>query len=308
MSTLRTVPLAAAAVLAGCTTVNPPLLFGDHQTYGLHLGNDTASAGAAVSLGYKARSLAVVPLSAVDHEGHARTIVGKDPDNGDALSVFAVFENRAASGDDAAGAAAADATVSLNQVFSTGMAAQHLTLGYQCRYQRRPAAECDKPASPPRPTVAPDQQTAAKKHAPDAPQTDRPYQAPLVFLKTDVLGIDIGGSVAEKGAQFALGYAGRNVALIPVAIESAGGRMESVLTSHKDGRTQDAYSVLGQFKANSSTTRLRLGLDRYFATGIAAQNLAVGLKAVVADDVAPAAAPATRRDTTASAAATPPGR
>lgn len=303
MNSPRTIPLAAAAaVLAGCTTVNPPLLFGDHHTYGLHLGNDTASAGATVSLGYKARSLAVVPLSALDHEGHARTIVGKDPDNGDALSVFAVFEN------DASGTEGADTTVSLNQVFSTGMAAQHLTLGYQCRYQRRPAAECDKPASPPRPTVAATQQTEPKQHAPDAPQTDRPYQAPLVFLKTDVLGIDIGGSVAEKGAQFALGYAARNVALIPVAIESAGGRMESVLTSHKDGRTQDAYSVLGQFKANSSTTKLRLGLDRYFATGIAAQNLAVGLKAVVADDVPPAAAPATRRDTTASATATPPTR
>ena len=50
----------AAVAAAGCA-VNPPLLFADNTTVGIGLGNDSASAGASVSLGYKARSLAVVP-------------------------------------------------------------------------------------------------------------------------------------------------------------------------------------------------------------------------------------------------------
>jgi hypothetical protein len=112
---------------------------------------------------------------------------------------------------------------------------------------------------------------------------ERPYQAPLVFLKSDVLGIDIGGSVAEKGAQFALGYAGRNIALIPVVAESQGRGVTSLLGSSGDepNETQDAYSVLGQFKADTATTKLGYGFERYFATGVAARNLADGLQAQI---------------------------
>lgn len=303
MTSLRHVLLAAAAAAsAGCSTVNPPLLFGDHTTYGLHIGNDSASAGAAVALGYKARSLAVVPLSFVNGDGRAGAVRGSDDGDKDALSVFAVFENSARPSDVAADAAAGDSSVALGQMFSTGLAAQWLTRGYQCRHRADAAGCAAQTAAAPAKTAG---AAAPAKPAPPLSQAvaetapERPYQAPLVFMKSDVVGIDISGSIAEKGAQFTLGYTGRNIALIPVVAESRGHAFTTLLSTNADGRNADAYSVLGQFKANSATAKLRLGLDRYFATGVAAQNLADGLQAAIAG-VQPVPATTAARSASAS--------
>ena len=121
---------------------------------------------------------------------------------------------------------------------------------------------------------------------------DRPYQAPLLFLRTDVVGINIGGSLAEQGLKFDLGYANRNLALVPVFAPGAGKKMYGLFgrvdPTDADARPtdalQDAYSVLGQFSANTETAKLELGLglERYFATGVAAYNLGESLRSVIA--------------------------
>lgn len=306
--------LAAAlgSVLAGCAT-NPPLMFGDTTTFGLRLGNDTATGGASVSIGYKAQSIAVVPVSTIDDTGTVKLLKGHGTTlkERDALSVFASFQSAAS----APPAGSNDSTVRLGQVFSTGLAAQDLTMGYLCR--ERNDAGCNKTAvDTALEAAAAANQAAALATAaaasangatamvsatmaggalvfvqPPGPTppvaADRPYQAPLVFLRTDLVGIDIGGSLAEKGVQFNLGYTNRNLALIPVYAAGPGGKVVGMFgdqnaSSGTSDSPHDSYSVLGQFKGNTETTRLSFGLERYFATGIAARNLGKGMGAAIA--------------------------
>ncbi len=268
--------LATALTVAGCAT-NPPLMFGDTTTYGLRLGNDTATGGGSVSLGYKAQSIAVVPVSVLDENGKAWLLKGHGEDRGaDAMSVFASFESSAST----PAGTPKTSTVRLGQVFSTGLAAQSLTAGYLCR--EGGSSTCTAPEVLPAP-LSPAQ--AVQTAATTATATDRPYQAPLLFLRTDSVGIDIGGSLAEQGLQFNLGYTNRNLALIPVYATAAGQKIVRVAASaggDAEGRPADAMSVLGQFKVNTETTQLGLGLERYFATGVAARNLGNSIKAAIA--------------------------
>ena len=296
--------VTAGWVLASCST-NPPLMFGDTTTYGLRLGNDTATGGGSVSLGYKAQSIAVVPVSVLDENGKPRLLKGHGRHNADAMSVFASFESAAST------PASNDSTVRLGQVFSTGVAAQVLTMGYLCRESSDPscartaaaaaleaAAAADKAAaSAPAAAVSANSTqarlnaalegrpvTIVQADAGAAPPSDRPYQAPLLFVRTDVVGIDIGGSLAEQGLQFNLGYTNRNLALIPVYAPGAGNTVVGITggTERTAEPSHDAMSVLGQFKVNTETARLGLGLNRYFATGVAARNLGESLGAAIA--------------------------
>jgi len=307
----------ASASLAACT-VNPPLMFGDLATIGLQIGSDAAGSGGSVTLGYKDRSVAIVPLSVLDENGKAWALRAHDREAGDALSVFAVFKS---SGQEDA------KTVSIGQVFSTGTAAQRLTQGYECYLKQVKCPDLLKPAAPAASAVGTDAAAraarsadsaassaaqaassagaaalyadnarkaaagAAAASAPDA--TDRPYQAPLIYTRTDVLGFDIGGSASEQRAVFTLGYTSRNLALVPVYTQHSGQRI-SKLGGQDGSEVRDAYSVLGQFNGNTKTNALGYGIERYFATGLAALNLGQGLGAAVA------AAPA------ASAASAPP--
>jgi hypothetical protein len=280
--------MSAAVLLAGCASSNPPLLFGDHASFGLHLGNDNASGGAAVSLGYKHRSVAVVPVSALNKHGAANAIAAHDDDdsNGDritdALSVFAVFEGSAS------GSTPNEPVVRLGQVFSTGLAAQMLTKGYDCRAHAD--LKCERPranaaAKPTAVIAAPAVAAAvpAAGAANSASAGDGPYQRPLVFMRNDVYGFDIGASVAEQGGQFALGYSSRNVALIPVVLVSADGQVSRLLADGEGTGWRDAYSVMGQFRSDTETRRVGFNLERYFATGMAARNLGSGLQATIAN-------------------------
>ncbi|NRF69682.1 hypothetical protein HLB44_22000 [Aquincola sp. S2] len=295
--------LLATAALGGCSS-NPPLMFGDHVSFGLQLGTDTAGSGGSVTLGYKQRSVAIVPVSVLDEQGNAQAMRGIDGQERDALSVFAVFESAAP---------AANERLRIGQVFSTGSAAQLLAQGYECQLAARNCASPAAPAaagavktalpaaaaatvSPAAPAAAP-----APSTAPAAAAGDRPYQKPLLYSRTDVAGIHIGGSAAEQGAAFSLGYASRNLALIPVYAPQGGERVIGLFGGVGGATSRDAFSVMGQFQANTSTTGLGYGLSRYFATGIAAQNLAQGLRAAVA---APSPAPPTT--TPAATAATTP--
>ncbi|MDP1533679.1 MAG: hypothetical protein Q8N44_21500 [Rubrivivax sp.] len=302
--------LSACPLILGCaSTVNPPLLFGDHTTYGLHLGSEPASTGGSVVLGYKARSLAVVPVSVLQPDGSAAAIRSKDGDpnaarDTDALSVFAVFENQAEESGDTKSA------VRLGQIFATGLAAQSLTRGIRCRAD--PADDACKKA--PAPAVSAAQKVTAstaltaenvdsvldtalrrvlaevgggKVAAGAAPATEAPYQSPLVFVRTDTIGINIGGSIVEQGMRFAIGADFNNVALIPPATRNGQGRHSDLYAIDAEGKRTDVLSVLGQFESTTATKGLNLGLKRYFATGLAARNLAQALGAEIAKQPPP---------------------
>ena len=278
--------VAAAAIAAGCSNVNPPLLFGDQSTFGVHLGNDSAAAGASVSVGFKQRSVAVVPVTVLGDDGKAFAIKAHGQnDNRDALSVFAVFDG---GGGGSSSGGTGSQSVRMGQMFSTGLAAQSLTRGYQCLYHKDTVCAPPAPASAVVATPVGTAQAAtvaalAPANAAPADASDRPYQRPLVYMRSDVVGFDIGGSAAEQGAQFTFGYSGRNLAMIPVASLGAGGKTASLSGQESPGsKSKDTYSVFGQFKSSTETARLGFGLERFFATGVAAQNLADGVQELIA--------------------------
>lgn len=296
MNKLNAVLAAGSLVVAsGCAVTNPPLMFGDITTFGLRIGNDTATAGGSVSLGYRAQSVAIVPVSVLDKGGHPSTLKGHgrtstdDIDQEDAMSVFASFKSASASS-----TANKESPVQLGQVFSTGLAAQSLTRGYLCRevadpHCNRTAADTATNAAAATNSVVSSAGSAVQ--AAGATRADGPYQRPLLFLRTDVFGVDIGGSLAQQGLQFVLGYNNRNLALIPVYAEGADGEVIRVSgrdQSFKDTLSRDAFSVLGQFDANTETKRLGFGLERYFATGVAARNLGESLGKAIAKVPLPA--------------------
>lgn len=273
-SWMAAVPVVAAAV-AGCA-VNPPMMFGDHVSFGLQLGTDSAAAGGAFTIGYKQRSVAVVPVSVLDAGGTARALRGRDSDDRDAMSVFAVFEATAPERND---------RLRVGQIFATGSAAQELSAGYECHLrgpagcaaaQARQAARAGKA---PGPTAS---AADAGQGQPPPNASDRPYQHPLVYARTDVVGIELGGSTAEQGGQFTFGWSTRNLALIPVYAPGAGHAVTGLYGGLNDlSRQNDAYSVLGQFKGETRIGQFGFGLSRFFATGIAAKNLASGLRAAL---------------------------
>ncbi|MEJ8860137.1 hypothetical protein WKW79_36820 [Variovorax robiniae] len=113
-----------------------------------------------------------------------------------------------------------------------------------------------------------------------------PYQKPLLFARSDVIGIDIAGSLAQQGVQFVLGYNERSIALIPATTRNYNGKVQSIMGADGDGDgpvALDALSVLGQFKSNTKTQSLGFGIERYFATGYAARNLGDGLGLAIAN-------------------------
>ncbi|WP_326543088.1 hypothetical protein [Pseudorhodoferax sp.] len=283
-------------------------MFGDTTTVGLRIGNDTATVGGSVSFGYKAHSVALIPVSVLQRDGYVRRLQGfgpgtaDDPAEADAMSVFATFEVKAPITDPKVAAT----NVQLGQVFSTGLAAQAVALGYLCRAtpdacdatrtQLKDARnfitknKSEKSADSRSEQSTPDAMEA--RRSPDGNMLvsrNQPYQAPLVFLRTDVLGVDIGGSLADQGLQFTLGYGNRNIALIPTHATAGNGKIVPIFggSRREDGTFNvddptDAMSVLGQFKSNTETQRLGLDLGRYFSTGVAARLLGKSLTSSIA--------------------------
>lgn len=108
----------------------------------------------------------------------------------------------------------------------------------------------------------------------------------LVFGQQNVVGLDITASAPEQGGSLSLGFKDKNIAVIPVAVESGtlkdGSKYKLLGSTNKesaDKRRSDAYSTLGQFELNSGKDgSLSVGLGKFFATGIAAQKLAEGFQ------------------------------
>lgn len=101
---------------------------------------------------------------------------------------------------------------------------------------------------------------------------------PLMFGQSQTVGLSISGSTTDQGAEFTLGYKDRDIAIVPVTVKQGNG--DSTLVKSTVASSQDAMSVLGQFEVNSGTnvSNANVGLGKFFATGVAAQQLATGFK------------------------------
>lgn len=110
----------------------------------------------------------------------------------------------------------------------------------------------------------------------------------LVFGQSHTVGITVTGPSSGSGAEFTLGYKDRNIAIVPVTTTNADGtRIQLKAEGEED---VDAFSVLGQFSVGSGQTftaasggasgaapgSIQVGLGKFFATGMAARNLADG--------------------------------
>ncbi len=99
---------------------------------------------------------------------------------------------------------------------------------------------------------------------------------PLLFGQTHTLGITISSGATSQGGEFTLGYKDADIAVVPVTVKQENG--SSTLVKSTVEGSQDAMSVLGQFQVSTATTSNDVGLGTFFATGIAAQQLATGFK------------------------------
>lgn len=104
---------------------------------------------------------------------------------------------------------------------------------------------------------------------------------PLFFGELVTVGINIGTGAGTQGVDFSLGYKDQDVAVVPIGAVSQG-KGQAVTASTKDGQgaewDKDALSVFGQFEGQGASpagvgTR-KVALGRFFATGLAATNLA----------------------------------
>ena len=112
---------------------------------------------------------------------------------------------------------------------------------------------------------------------------------PLFFGEQVTVGINIGTVAGTQGVDFTLGYKDQDVAVVPVGAVS-GGQGQAVTAHTRDGADTDtpadvdALSVFGQFEgqgaqpAGGGPTTRKVALGRFFATGLAASNLAEGYR------------------------------
>jgi hypothetical protein len=100
---------------------------------------------------------------------------------------------------------------------------------------------------------------------------------PLLFGQTQTFGVGIHGSTTQ-GADLTLGYKDFNVAIVPVTTAD-GSPIRGDVLGAGNARGQDALSVLGEFNAETTAgVSPKVGLGKFFATGLAAQKLAEGYR------------------------------
>ncbi|WP_395645439.1 hypothetical protein [Terricaulis sp.] len=113
-------------------------------------------------------------------------------------------------------------------------------------------------------------------------------QGALVFGTSDTVGISASGSAGETGAQLTVGFREQNAALAPVFVMPEGAEGSEydprvVLLGANDAQTSaghegasDTFSVFGSFSLRAETKDPNANLGRFFATGLAARELARG--------------------------------
>jgi hypothetical protein len=96
---------------------------------------------------------------------------------------------------------------------------------------------------------------------------------PLIFGRTQTVGVSVAATVPDQGAHLTLGFSDRNIAIVPTTTPS-GELIRSNATEFND-----ALSVLGQFEVTTAGgTQVSAGLGTFFSTGLAARNLAEGFR------------------------------
>jgi hypothetical protein len=100
---------------------------------------------------------------------------------------------------------------------------------------------------------------------------------PLVFGRTQTVGIGVQGSAADGGGSVTLGFNDRNIAVVPTTTMKG----EAIRASATDG-FKDALSVLGQFSAKGSAKEVGAALGTFFSTGMASRYLAEGFSCEMA--------------------------
>lgn len=111
--------------------------------------------------------------------------------------------------------------------------------------------------------------------------------APLIFGQAITVGVSIGSAPTGQTPEFTLGYRDANLAIIPTLMTGADGGNEQIggtVAAATDPAT-DAFSTFGQFEG--SMEGAKVGLNKFFATGLAAQKLADGFACAVSDGKAP---------------------
>lgn len=99
---------------------------------------------------------------------------------------------------------------------------------------------------------------------------------PLVFGRTQTVGVSVSGSVPEQGAHLTLGFSDRNIAVVPTTTR-AGTSIRGQVPG-QNGVFDDALSVLGQFEVNANATNVETSLGTFFSTGMASRLLAEGFR------------------------------
>jgi len=125
-----TAVLAVTAMLGGCATSNPsmPLIFGQSHTVGLSIAGSATDQGADLTLGYKDKNIAIVPVTVKQSDGNSTQIkASATKDHLDALSVLGQFELNSS---------ATQANVGLGKFFATGMAAKTLADGFKAKLSK----------------------------------------------------------------------------------------------------------------------------------------------------------------------------
>ena len=121
---------ATALGLAGCGNLEGSnLLFGQNLTVGVSVGGSASNQGGELTVGYKERSIAIVPVTVADDAGNVSLIDSQATDGAgnpftDALSVLGQFDLEAGS--------QGGPNVRLGRFFATGLAARTLSQGFAC--------------------------------------------------------------------------------------------------------------------------------------------------------------------------------
>ena len=288
-----------ALLMSACaTTVDTPLVFLQSNTAGIDIGTSAAAQGANFVLGYKGSDLAIVPVTFVQNDGTAEpiqaTVAGG---HSDALSVFGQFSINS-------NANAAAPKAGLGKFFATGQAAKRLADGFAFKLGKgkempgTPGKDCFGATAPPPPPAPPappapaanggtatntgtatnsgSAQTSSEK----SPNDSSKGTQSLVFGEYTSFGVVVSGSANATDAGFSLGFKDGDVAIIPTISRREDG-FGSVLNANAGKDNADAFSVLGQFEADTDNTQGAVGtsLGKFFVTGLAAKTLADGFAA-----------------------------
>ncbi len=150
---VATAVAAAAVGLSGCGTAdNFPLIFGQSQTVGIGVSGSTTDQGGEITVGYKDRNIAIIPVTVRQKDGNSTQIMGRSQVNGseyqDSLSVFGQFEVGVGRSSTGGAQPTGPGQISLGKFFATGQAAMNISDGFKQYLSGRGGQESAGPQQP----------------------------------------------------------------------------------------------------------------------------------------------------------------